>query len=197
MTTIVNYGAGNLRSVENTLAELGAQYEVTNRPAVVRRARRIILPGVGHFGQMMRAMDSLDLRSPILEKIHDGTPFLGICVGLQCLFSGSEESPESAGLDVFQGIVKRFVGLARVPHMGWDSLERRASCRLLEGLADETYAYFAHSFYVPVMEATVAACTYIEPHTAVLERGNVFGVQFHAEKSGEVGLRVMRNFLTL
>ena len=197
MTTIVDYGAGNLRSVENTLAELGVEYEVTNRPEVVSQARRLILPGVGHFGQMMRAMDRLGLRAPILEKIQSGAPFLGICVGLQCLFSGSEESPESVGLSIFPGVVKRFVGPARVPHMGWDSLERVANCRLLEGLADGTFAYFAHSFYVPVMEATAAACTYLEPHTAVLERGNVFGVQFHAEKSGQVGLRVMKNFLTL
>ncbi len=110
MTTIVDYGAGNLRSVQNALDELGARYEVTNRPETVRKAERIILPGVGHFGQMMRAVDELGLRAPLLERIGTGVPFLGICVGLQCLFTGSEEAPGSQGLGVFPGMVKRFVG---------------------------------------------------------------------------------------
>ncbi len=134
MTTIVNYGAGNIRSVENTLAELGAQYEVTNDPAVVLRASKIILPGVGHFGQMMQAIDNLGLRAPLKEKIASGLPFLGICVGLQCLFEKSEEAPEAAGLAVLPGEVKRFVGDARIPHMGWNSLEQLRPTRLLQGI---------------------------------------------------------------
>lgn len=197
MTTIVDYGAGNLRSVENTLDHLGAAYAVTNRPEDVMRAGKIILPGVGHFGQMMRAIDDLGLREPLLERIRGGVPFLGICVGLQCLFEASEESPGSQGLGVFPGSVRRFVGQARVPHMGWNSLERIRASRLLKNLDGETFTYFAHSYYAPVNGATSVACTYIQRYTAILEDENVHAVQFHPEKSGPVGLQVMQNFLEL
>jgi imidazole glycerol phosphate synthase glutamine amidotransferase subunit len=197
MTTIIDYGAGNLRSVQNTLDELGDSYTTTNDPAAVLRAETLILPGVGHFGQMMRAVDELQLRQPILDKINDGTPFLGICVGLQCLFEGSEESPGSRGLAVFPGLVKRFSNEGRVPHMGWNSLSFCKPSRLLEGLGQEPFTYFAHSYYAPVGDATAALCSYINPYSAVLERENLFAVQFHPEKSGSVGLGVMRNFLGL
>jgi imidazole glycerol-phosphate synthase subunit HisH len=197
MTTIVDYGAGNLRSVQNTLDELGASYKVTNRPEEVRKASKLILPGVGHFGQMMRAMDQLGLRDAVRERIGAGVPFLGICVGLQCLFESSEESPESEGLGVFPGLVKRFIGEARIPHMGWNSLHQTRPSRLLHGLEDGTFTYFAHSYYAPLTNATAATCTYIQPYSATLERDNVHAVQFHPEKSGPVGLRVMKNFLDL
>lgn len=197
MTTIVDYGAGNLRSVQNTLDELDAEYQVTNKPEDVRKADKIILPGVGHFGQMMRAIDELSLRDPILNKIREGIPFLGICVGLQCLFEASEESPGSQGLGVFTGSVKRFSGKARIPHMGWNSLDRLKSSRLLEGLGEESFTYFAHSYYAPVIPATAAACTYIHPYTAVIEQDNIHAVQFHPEKSGPVGLRVVNNFVKI
>jgi imidazole glycerol phosphate synthase glutamine amidotransferase subunit len=195
VTTIVDYGAGNIRSVQNTLEELGADYGVTNRPEAVAAARKIILPGVGHFGQMMRAIDRLGLREPIVDKIRSGSPFLGICVGLQCLFETSEEAPETKGLCIFPGSIKRFVGNARIPHMGWNSLSATRTCRLLQGLKDGMFTYFAHSYYPPIIEATAATCTYIQPYSAILEQGNVFAVQFHPEKSGPVGLRVIKNFL--
>lgn len=197
MTVIVDYGAGNLRSVENTLAELGASYTVTNDPKVVQQAATLILPGVGHFGQMMRALDELQLRDSIKGRIRAGAPFLGICIGLQCLFENSEESPGSEGLGIFAGTVKRFEGNARIPHMGWNSLSQTRPCRLLAGLGDAPFTYFAHSYYAPVTEATAATCTYMRPYTAVLEEGNVHAVQFHPEKSGTVGLRVMENFLRI
>ncbi len=197
MTTIVDYGAGNLRSVQNTLEELGAGYRVTSDPAVIAKAEKIILPGVGHFGQMMRAMDELGLRQPVIERIQAGVPFLGICVGLQCLFEGSEESPSSKGLGIFPGLIRRFSGNARIPHMGWNSLSALRPSRLLAGLQDGVFTYFAHSFYAPVIDATAATCTYIQPYSAVLERDNIYAVQFHPEKSGPVGLRVMENFLNL
>lgn len=197
MTTIVDYGAGNLRSVQNTLDELGAEYQVTNNPEDVRKAEKIILPGVGHFGQMMRAIDELGLRHPLLDKIREGVPFLGICVGLQCLFEASEESPGSQGLGVFSGSVKRFSGDARIPHMGWNSLDRLKPSRLLEGLGEESFTYFAHSYYAPVIPATAAACMYIHPYTAVIEQDNIHAVQFHPEKSGPVGLRVVNNFVKI
>lgn len=197
MTTIVDYGAGNLRSVQNTLDELGAEYHVTKKPADVLAADKLILPGVGHFGQMMRAIDELGLRQTLLAKIHAGNPFLGICVGLQCLFEKSEESPESRGLGVFPGSVKRFVGNARVPHMGWNSLDPLKPSRLLQGLVPGAFTYFAHSFYAPVSDFTAASCTYIHPYTAVLEQDNIHAVQFHPEKSGPIGLRVIENFLRI
>jgi imidazole glycerol phosphate synthase glutamine amidotransferase subunit len=197
VTTIVDYGAGNLCSVQNTLDELGAKYVVTNQPQAVQEADKLLLPGVGHFGQMMTALDRLSLRDPILERMRAGVPMLGICLGLQSLFETSEESPDSRGLGVFPGTVKRFTGDIRIPHMGWNSLSAVRATRLLEGLPKEPYAYFAHSFYVPVMEATAATCTYAQPYTAILERENIFGVQFHPEKSGPVGLQIVKNFLDL
>jgi imidazole glycerol-phosphate synthase subunit HisH len=194
-TTIVDYGAGNLRSVQNTLDEIGADYRTTNNPEEVTRAEKIILPGVGHFGQMMRAMDELGLRGPILERISIGVSFLGICVGLQCLFQSSDESPGSLGLGVFPGVVKRFSGVERVPHMGWNSLSVTRNSQLLSGLEEQPFTYFAHSFYAPLCPATSATCSYGVPYSAVLEQGNVHAVQFHPEKSGRTGLAVMANFL--
>lgn len=197
MTVIVDYGAGNLRSVENTLAALKAQYTITNDPQIVQQAKKLILPGVGHFGQMMRALDELQLREPVKERIGAGIPFLGICIGLQCLFEGSEESPGSQGLGIFPGTVRRFVGDVRIPHMGWNSLTLSKPSQLLQGLGESPFTYFAHSYYAPIVEATAATCTYVQPYSAVLEQNNIHAVQFHPEKSGTVGLRVMDNFLQL
>lgn len=197
MTTIVNYGAGNLRSVQNTLEELNTPYVVTSDPAEVERAQTLILPGVGHFGQMMQALDALGLRAPLIAKIRSGIPFLGICVGLQCLFEASEESPGVRGLGILSGEVKRFHGPIRVPHMGWNSLDRLRPVRLLKGLEAQLFTYFAHSYYAPVIDATAATCTYLVPYTAVIEQDNLFAVQFHPEKSGPAGLRVLKNFIAL
>lgn len=197
MTTIVDYGAGNIRSVQNTLDELKASYVVTNQAAEVSRANRLILPGVGHFGQMMEAIDRLALRDPLLDRLRAGIPFLGICIGLQCLFESSEEAPDAAGLGFLPGRIKRFSGPARIPHMGWNSLLKSRPSRLLCGLEDGTFTYFAHSFYAPITSATAATCTYIQPYSAVLEQQNMYAVQFHPEKSGPVGLRVMSNFLEI
>ena len=197
MITILDYGAGNLRSVENTLGEIGAEFTLVRDAAGLRSATKILLPGVGHFGQMMQAIDKLGLRQPLKEKIASGIPFLGICVGLQCLFEGSEEAPGEAGLAVLPGQVKRFVGKARIPHMGWNSLEQVRPTRLLQGLSTNAYTYFAHSYYAPVTAATAATCTYLHPYSAVLEQANLHAVQFHPEKSGPVGLKVMKNFLEI
>lgn len=197
MTTIVDYGAGNIRSVENTLSELQATYSVTSDPALVSKAEKIVLPGVGHFGQMMQAVDRLGLRDPLLARIRAGIPFLGICVGLQCLFEGSEEAPGSCGLAVFPGTVRRFAGDARIPHMGWNSLTRLKPAKLLANLDAQPFTYFAHSYYAPLLDATVASCLYLNPYSALLEQHNVYAVQFHPEKSGPVGLRIMQNFLEI
>ncbi len=196
-TTIVDYGAGNLRSVQNTLEELGVPFEVTNSPSAVEQAAKLILPGVGHFGQMLNALDQLHLREPIIGRVQAGVPFLGICVGLQCLFDESEEAPGVKGLGIFPGTVKRFVGQARIPHMGWNSLDRVKPSKLLAGLDENAYTYFAHSYYAPVNRATAATCHYMHAYSAVIENANVYAVQFHPEKSGPVGLKVVSNFIEL
>jgi|SRR5579863_7305625 len=197
MIAIFDYGAGNLRSVENTLGEVGASYTLVRDAGGLRKASKIILPGVGHFRQMMRALDEMQVRAAFVECIRGGVPFLGICLGLQALFTSSEEAPEVRGLGLFQGSVRRFPPDARVPHMGWNELEPRAPSRLLAKLDPNPYVYFAHSYYVPETVATSAACTYSVPYTAALESGSIFGVQFHPEKSGPVGLRIVKNFVEL
>lgn len=195
MITILDYGAGNLRSVQNTLDEIGAQYELVRNAKALSRATKIILPGVGHFGQMMRALDSMHVREALLDRMRAGVPFLGICLGLQALFESSEEAPHERGLALFQGHIQRFPATARVPHMGWNEIVPRNGAKLLANLAPHPYLYFAHSYYAPVNEATAATCEYTVPYTAVLETGNIFGVQFHPEKSGPLGLQVVRNFV--
>lgn len=197
MITIFDYGAGNLRSVQNALAEIGAPYTLTQDSDGLRAATKIILPGVGHFGQMMRALDALQVRQALLDRIAAGVPFLGICLGLQALLTGSEEASEAPGLGLYQGLVRRFPLDARVPHMGWNQLESTGSSKLLAKLPPASFVYFAHSYYVPETPVTAARCTYTVPYTAVLEDRNVFGVQFHPEKSGPVGLQIVRNFLDL
>lgn len=197
MITILDYGAGNLRSVQNTLAELGADHELVRDAEGLRRATKIILPGVGHFGQMMRALDEMQVREALIERIRDGVPFLGICLGLQGLFESSDEAPEQHGLGLFPGQIHRFSAEARVPHMGWNEIVPRNGARLLRNLPAHPYLYFAHSYYAPVVDATAATCDYTVKYTAVLESGNVFGVQFHPEKSGPIGLGVVRNFIEL
>jgi imidazole glycerol phosphate synthase glutamine amidotransferase subunit len=197
MIAILDYGAGNLRSVENTLAEIGAEYTLVRDAAGLRDAGRIVLPGVGHFGQMMRALDTMQVRDALIERIRAGVPFLGICLGLQALFEYSEEAPEARGLGLYQGTVRRFPADARVPHMGWNQLAASGTSRLLAGLDSHAFVYFAHSYYAPAIPQTAATCTYSLPYTAVLEAGNTFAVQFHPEKSGPAGLRVVRNFVEL
>ncbi len=197
MIAIFDYGAGNLRSVQNTLEALGWDYALVRDAAGLKAAAKIILPGVGHFGQMMRALDALDVRAALLDRIAAGVPFLGICLGLQALFERSEEAPEERGLGVYPGSVRRFPMNARVPHMGWNELAVRGESKLVRNLEARPFVYFAHSYYVPENERASATCTYAVPYTAVLECGNVYGVQFHPEKSGPVGLRIVRNFLEL
>jgi imidazole glycerol phosphate synthase glutamine amidotransferase subunit len=197
MIAIFDYGAGNLRSVENTLGEVSASYTLVRDSAGLRKASKIILPGVGHFGQMMRALDTMQVRGTFVECLRGGVPFLGICLGLQALFTASDEAPEVEGLGIFEGRVRRFPKDARVPHMGWNELETRAPSRLLARLDAKPFVYFAHSYYVPETEAAAAVCNYCVPYTAVLDAGNIFGVQFHPEKSGPVGLRIVKNFVEL
>jgi imidazole glycerol phosphate synthase glutamine amidotransferase subunit len=195
MIAVLDYGAGNLRSVQNALEEIGCEYRLVRDAAGLRDADKILLPGVGHFGQMMRALDALDVREALVERIAEGAPFLGICLGLQALFETSEEAPEVRGLGIFPGIVRRFPAHARVPHMGWDEVQWRRPPGLRTSRSERSYFYFAHSYYVPEGEYTAAACVYEVPFTAMLEQSNVLGVQFHPEKSGPEGLAIVRRFL--
>jgi imidazole glycerol phosphate synthase glutamine amidotransferase subunit len=195
--TILDYGAGNLRSVQNTLAELSCDHTLASTPEALSTATKILLPGVGHFGQMMRALDAMSLRETLLEKLRAGVPFFGICLGMQALFDWSEEAPEVRGLGLYPGVVRRFPASARVPHMGWNELSGAAipGCSRLSG-GHARYVYFAHSYYVPECPQTNAACTYADVRfTAMLGAGNVRGVQFHPEKSGATGLAIVKDFL--
>lgn len=192
MISVFDYGAGNLRSVQNTLGAIGAEYELIRDASGIQRATKLILPGVGHFGQMMRALDDLQVRDALIERIRSGVPFLGICLGLQALFESSEEAPDQRGLGIYRGEVKRFQGELRIPHMGWNEVQ---PCRPNTLLSSPTHLYFAHSYYCPVVPETAAVCEYMVPYTAILEQANVRGVQFHPEKSGPAGLQIVKTFV--
>ncbi len=199
MIAIFDYGAGNLRSVENTLDSIEAEYSIVNDAAGLERAEKIILPGVGHFGQLLRSLDALGVRESFKQRIAAGVPFLGICLGLQALFEASEEAPELEGLGVFGGRVQRFPEHMRVPQMGWNKLQAQPNRRLLAEIGAQPYVYFANSYYVPAEtagELTAAQCDYGGVAlTAAIEKDNVFAVQFHPEKSSAVGQQIVRNFL--
>jgi imidazole glycerol phosphate synthase glutamine amidotransferase subunit len=154
-----------------------------------------VLPGVGHFGQITRALDEMGVRDTFVERIGAGVPFFGICIGLQALFEASEEAPGERGLGVFPGIVRRFQGQERIPHMGWNQVAMVKPTPLLRDTGEHPYLYFAHSYYCPVIPETAAVCEYMVPYTAVLQSGNISGVQFHPEKSGALGLQIVRNFV--
>ena len=194
MIAVDDYKAGNLTSVMKALRAVGADAEVIDDPAVVRSADKIVLPGVGHFAAT-RFLEERGLKAAIQEEIAAGKPFLGICVGLQWLFAGSTEAPGCAGLAAFPETCDRFAPGKKIPHVGWNSLAIRPESRLFAGIPDGSFVYFTHSYRAPVTNATVAVTEYGEPFSAAVESGNTMGVQFHPEKSGETGLRVLRNVL--
>jgi imidazole glycerol phosphate synthase glutamine amidotransferase subunit len=198
---VLDYGAGNLRSVTNALRVLDLPHLVAHDADGLCRASSIILPGVGHFGQMMRALDAMQVREVLLSRIHAGVPFLGICLGLHALFEASEEAPGLAGLGLISDSVRKFSGDMRVPHMGWNEIEPQAGARpsrLLRDLPAKTHLYFAHSYYAPVESSTSSVCEYGGVHfSAALERENVFAIQCHPEKSGAAGQKILRNFAEL
>ena len=197
MIAIIDYGVGNLFSVEKAIAALGAPVTVTRDEAVIRAAEKVVLPGVGAFGDCMKNLNERGLAPVIHEVIAAGKPFLGICVGLQMLFEGSEEDPGVAGLGIFKGMVRKIAapGL-KIPHMGWNNLEYRTSSSLFQGLPPAAYVYFVHSYHaVPTDESCITAVTdYGGQVTAAVGRGLVQAVQFHPEKSSAVGLKILANF---
>lgn len=196
MIIVIDYKAGNLTSVLKALRHLGAEPVVTAADlSLIERAERIVLPGVGHFAATER-LESTGMTSVIRAAVARGVPFLGICVGMQWLYAGSSEAPDRAGLGYFVEGCSRFPECGeKVPHVGWNSLEVRTSSRLLAGVRDGEYVYFTHSYKAPVTTDTSAKTNYIERFASAVERDNVMGVQFHPEKSGEIGLKILRNFL--
>jgi glutamine amidotransferase len=193
---VVDYKAGNLTSVMKALTAVEADAVSTDDPETVRRADQIILPGVGHF-QATAFLEQRGLKQAIQEQITAGTPFLGICVGLQWIFRGSTEAPGFPGLGLFDAACDRFTTHLKVPHVGWNSLDVREDSRLLWQIPNGSFVYFTHSYCAPVIHGTVAVTEYGAPFTAAVESHNVMGVQFHPEKSGPVGLQILRNFVGL
>jgi imidazole glycerol phosphate synthase glutamine amidotransferase subunit len=194
--SLVEYDAGNLPSVERALSRQGIETERAATPESISAARVLILPGVGHFGQLMRTLGARGLMEPIRQAIGSGVPLLGICLGLQALFSSSAEAPQDTGLDIISGTVDALPITAKLPHMGWNQLRRVRPSVLLEGLPADAYLYFAHSYAaLDAGESAVAMCEHGVPFVAALEQQNLFAVQFHPEKSGDVGARVLANFV--
>lgn len=196
MIAIVDYGAGNLVSVKKALLWLGQECAITSDPSEVAAASKVVLPGVGHFASTA-PLARTGLQSAIADTIGRGIPFLGICVGMQWMFQRSQESPETLGLGVFDGECERFPASVKSPHVGWNQLEVDSSSRLLRGIEPGSFVYFTHSFRAPVTRAIVACCEYGGRFSAAVEQDHLFGVQFHPEKSGEVGLRLLGNFCAL
>jgi glutamine amidotransferase/cyclase len=192
---LLNYGAGNVGSVLKAVRHLGYSAEVVDTPAGLRAAEKIILPGQGHFGTMMKALEARRLLDALRGLLADGTPFLGICLGLQALYEASEEAPDVPGLALLPGRVTRFQGVFKVPHVGWSQLEIRNSSGLFRGVADGSFVYYCHSFYGPPTPESSALTEYGQTFAAGVDMRNIAAVQFHPEKSGDVGLRVLGNFL--
>jgi len=206
---LIDYGAGNLTSVRKAFAAVGADLFVPTTPAEVEDAAAVVVPGVGHFGAT-RALGE-EWVSAILARVGEGRPLLGICLGMQWLFEGSEEAPDCAGLGLLAGHCYRLrpstsSGPAapgdgerriKIPHVGWNAIELRRDGSLVEGVPSGAQVYFTHSFVAPVTGDAVAVSEHGEPFAAIVQRGHVAGVQFHPEKSGEVGLRILRNFVEL
>jgi glutamine amidotransferase len=195
---LIDYRAGNLTSVKKALAAVGAEVFVPGRPGEIARARGVVVPGVGHFGATT-AIDH-DWIDAIQALIANGRPLLGICLGMQWLYEGSEEAPACPGLGLLSGRCYRLSGSSsterlKVPHVGWNALDRRRDDTIADGVSDRSQVYFTHSFVAPITSDTVAETSHGEAFASIVQRGRIAGVQFHPEKSGDVGLRILRNFV--
>jgi imidazole glycerol phosphate synthase glutamine amidotransferase subunit len=194
--SIIDYGAGNLPSVERALGSLGAESECVTRPEQIAAASAIVLPGVGHFSAFVTGLRERNLTAALRDAIAAGVPILGICLGLQAMFASSAEAPGERGLDLIHENVQALPTNVKSPHIGWNQVRRLREGILLRGIPDDAYFYFAHSYAAVAAEPhTAAACDHGFSFAAVVEKDNLMAVQFHPEKSGEVGSRVLRNFL--
>lgn len=198
MITIIDYGMGNLRSIENAFRFLGTGVKITAKPKEIERAQRIVFPGVGNFGEAMKNLKRKKIDFAIRNSIQKGTPFLGICLGLQLLFEKNEEAPKVKGLNIFRGKVLRFKKI-KIPQIGWNQIKTRKKSMILKGIEDKSFVYFMHSFYVKPSdrEIVVATTNYGKDFCSVIETQNIFGVQFHPEKSGKTGLKILKNFIEI
>ena len=201
MIAMIDYDAGNIKSVEKALQKLGADVVITKDPQEILNADKVILPGVGSFGDAMNNLKKYGLDEVIHQVVEKGTPFLGICLGLQLLFERSDESPEAVGLGILKGEILRIPdaeGL-KIPHMGWNSLHLQNNGRLFNGLKENDYVYFVHSYYLKAEDESIVKATtnYSVNIHASVEKDNVFACQFHPEKSSDVGLQILKNFVEL
>ena len=198
IVTLIDYGAGNVTSVARALRRLNAEVRLTQDPREISAAQSLVLPGVGHCAALLNSLDAHSLRQPLCEAITRGTPFLGICLGLQALYARSEEAPNIPGLNLLKGEVVLLPQNVKMPHMGWTQLRRTRESQLLQGISPDAYFYFAHSYAAPAGgHETAATCTHGREFTAILECNRIFGVQFHPEKSGAPGAKLLENFLRL
>jgi imidazole glycerol phosphate synthase glutamine amidotransferase subunit len=195
MIALLDYGAGNVGSVLKAVRFLGYEAQPVDCPEQLSAAQKIIFPGQGHFGTMMKALADRHMSEALREALASGKPFFGICLGLQALYEGSDEAREAEGLGLLPGRVRRFRDAFKVPHVGWSQLEIRRGDALFEGVADGSFVYYCHSYYAPVTSETAAVTEYGESFAAATAFDHVWAVQFHPEKSAGVGLRVLRNFL--
>ncbi|MBR1691460.1 MAG: imidazole glycerol phosphate synthase subunit HisH [Lachnospiraceae bacterium] len=201
MIAIIDYDAGNIKSVEKAVTALGQEVCATRNHEAILKAEKVILPGVGAFGDAMEKIRSYGLESVIREVVKRRTPFLGICLGLQLLFEKSEESPGVEGLSILEGEILRIPdeNNLKIPHIGWNSLSFPNQGRLFKGIEEEAYVYFVHSYYLNARDKDIVTATaeYGAHIEASVEKGNIFACQFHPEKSSEVGLKIIRNFIEL
>ena len=195
MIALIDYRAGNLTSVKKALASIGAEVMVPSAPEELADAAGVIVPGVGHFGAT-KALEGAWTEA-ILARVGEGRPLLGICLGMQWLYEGSDEAPEVPGLGLLSGRCYRISGDVKVPHVGWNSLAIQQKTSIVEGLVPDSQVYFTHSYVGPVNGDTIAVTEHGETFAAIVQRGHVAGVQFHPEKSGDVGLRILRNFIEM
>ena len=199
MIIIIDYGAGNLRSVVNAITRLGYQPKITSNPKEVLSARAVILPGVGAAANTMQSLKALDMVEPIHQFIAEGRPFFGVCIGLQILFTGTEEGGWHECLNIFPGQVRKLPSGLKIPHMGWNQVKQRVLHPVFQGIPDDANFYFVHSYYVEPDDPSLVAgeTEYGIPFCSVVARANLVGTQFHPEKSGEFGLRMYDNFIKM
>lgn len=196
MVAIIDYGMGNLQSVRNAFLSIGSKARIVAKPAELERFQRVVLPGVGAFGDAMKALNKSGMTQAIKDYIQQGRLFMGICLGLQLLFETSQESPRCKGLAILRGTAARFKGTVKIPHIGWNQLSIKKKIPLLKGISNGAFVYFCHSYYVVPKERDVCIATtqYAGNFTAIVARENVFGIQFHPEKSQRIGLEILKNF---